>query len=94
MAIFAVIMQPGLPGADSLRRAINEHFSSTNYQLDGDHGWLVAGRGTAQQISETLGITDGQSEAALVVEVASYFGRANPNIWTWIKDNWELGKNA
>lgn len=93
MAIFAVIVQVG-PGGDSLPAGIRQHFDKANYQLDGDQGWLVAGKATAKEVSDTLGITDGTSGAALVVEVASYFGRANPGIWTWIKDNWETGKNG
>lgn len=93
MAIFAVIVQTK-PGGDGLAAAIRQHFDKANYQLDGDRGWLVAGKATAREVSDTLGITDGTAEAALVVEVASYFGRANPGIWTWIKDNWETGKNG
>lgn len=93
MAVFAVIVQAG-PGGDGLPAAIRQHFDKANYQLDGDRGWLVAGKATAKEVSDTLGITDGTSGAALVVEVASYFGRANPGIWTWIKDNWETGKNV
>lgn len=93
MTIFAVIVQAG-SGSDRLPAAIRQHFDKANYQLDGDHGWLVAGKATAKEVSDTLGITDGASGAALVVEVASYFGRANPSIWTWIKDNWETGKNG
>ena len=93
MAIFAVIVQSG-SGGDRLPAAIQDHFGQANYRLDGDRGWLVAARATAKEVSDTLGITDGASGSALVVEVASYFGRANPNIWTWIKNNWETGKNA
>ncbi len=93
MAIFAVIVQTG-SGGDVLAAAIRQHFDQANYQLDGDRGWLVAARATAKEVSDTLGITDGATGSALVVEVASYFGRANPNIWTWIKNNWEAGKNA
>jgi len=27
--------------------------------------------------------------SAVVIEAASYFGRANPAIWSWIKTHWE-----
>ncbi len=54
----------------------------------------MAARGAAKEVSDTLGITDGAAGAALVFEVASYFGRANPNIWSWIKDNWDAGKHG
>lgn len=93
MAIFAIIVQAGSSGG-GLETAVRQHFDHANYPLDGDRGWLVAGRATAKEVSDTLGITDGATDPALVVEVASYFGRANPNIWTWIKNNWETGKNG
>ncbi len=93
MAIFAVIIQAG-PGSGGLATAIHQHFPRVNYPFDGNRGWLVAAKATAKEVSDALGITDGASEAALVVEVASYFGRANPSIWTWIKDNWEAGQHG
>jgi hypothetical protein len=93
MAIFAVIVQTA-PEGDGLAVSVQQHFPDANYQLDGGHGWLVAAKATAQQVSDTLGITNGKVGAALVFEVASYFGRANPNIWTWIKGNWEAGRNG
>lgn len=86
MAIFAIIKQPGQ--ADNVGDTIRMHFPATNYDL-GDGAWLVAAPTTAQELSEKLGITSGINGSGIIVEVASYFGRANPAIWTWIKANWE-----
>lgn len=86
MAIFAIIKQPGQ--ADNVGDAVRTHYPNANYDLGAD-AWLVAAPSTAQEVSEKLGITSGINGSAVVVEVASYFGRANPAIWSWIKANWE-----
>lgn len=91
MAIFAIITQPN-PNNVKLPDAIKEHFGNANYALEGGH-WLISANRTAKEISDILGITDGSGGGGLILEVASYFGRANPNIWTWIKLHWESGRN-
>jgi len=91
MAVFAIIVQPNA-NSEKLAPAISEHFKGANFQLDGSHGWLVSANKTAKEISETLGVADGSNGAAIIVEVASYFGRANPNTWSWLKQHWETGK--
>jgi hypothetical protein len=88
MTIFAIIPQPNTK-REELRATISERFKDANYTMDGGHGWLVSASRTAQEISDDLGLTDGSNGAGIVLEVASYFGRANPNIWTWIKLHWE-----
>ena len=86
MAIFAIIKQPGTP--DNVGEAVRTHFPSSNYDL-GSGAWLVAAPSTAMDVSETLGIKSGVNGSAIVIEAASYYGRANPAIWSWIKANWE-----
>jgi hypothetical protein len=49
----------------------------------------ISTTGTAQALSEKLGIASGDNGAALVLEVASYFGRATPDTWSWIKTKME-----
>lgn len=88
MTIFAVINQPS-PSSDRLQAAIVSVYPRHNYDL-GNGTWLVSDSGTASEISAKLGITpEGENGSAVILEVASYFGRANPAIWTWIKTNWE-----
>lgn len=90
MAIFAIIPQPG-PHADKLAPAIIGAFPDA-YLSIGSSVWLVAGSGTAQDISNRVGITGVEPNvvgSAVVIEAASYFGRGNPAIWSWIKANWE-----
>lgn len=92
MTVFAIIPTPTNQATPGLAAAIIQHFEDTHVVIDGGHGWLVAGSRTAQGVSDLLGISDGTNGSALVLEVASYFGRANPNIWSWIKQHWETGR--
>lgn len=87
MTIFTVFRQPGLNG-EKLPGAIAEHFPN-NFLMIGDDIWLVAGKSTAQEVSDKLGISTGDNGSGVVLAVSSYFGRANPNIWDWIKTKWE-----
>jgi hypothetical protein len=92
MTIFAIITQPG--SAASLEAAIDVAYPNAKYAIDGGHGWLISATGTPQEISNKLGITDGSNGAAIVLEIAAYHGRANPNIWSWIKSNWNTAENG
>ena len=92
MPVFAVIRQSDPEGA--LARAIAAEFPDAHYDV-GVGAWLVAGSGTAQEISNKLGVTpDAATGSAVVLEAASYYGRANPAIWTWIKENWARRANG
>jgi hypothetical protein len=93
MAIFAVIQQPG-PGGDKLPATIAKEFPDANYVIS-QGVWLVAGSGTAQDTTLKLGIVPAtDAGSAVVIEAASYYGRANPAIWSWIKSNWEAKGNG
>jgi len=86
MAIFAIIKQTA--PVDNLASAIRTAFPLAHYDL-GDGAWLVAASTTAMELSEKLGITECTNGSAVIVEAASYYGRANPAVWSWIKANWE-----
>jgi hypothetical protein len=89
MAVFLIVALPHENRA-KLPAAINAAFPNANYTLDSNAGYLVSATTiTAQMVSDRVGLTDGTNGAGIVVEVAAYYGRANPNIWTWIKNNWE-----
>jgi hypothetical protein len=87
MTIFAIISPQGQL-AQPLRVAIE---TSAEYQHTrvNDGFWLVAAVGTAKDIADKLGVSEGQKGSAIVLEVASYWGRASPDLWSWIKTNWE-----
>ncbi|WP_158935078.1 hypothetical protein [Burkholderia sp. S171] len=87
MAIFAIIGQ-GDKGSENLPGKIESAFVG-NFLKIRDNAWLVASKGTVQEVSDLLEITKGESGAAVVLGVSTYYGRANPNIWSWIKEKWE-----
>lgn len=88
MTIFVVIPQPNA-NTPKLGTEVVERFPGKHFALDGGNGWLVATSQTVTEVSDTLKITNGTNGAALIFEIGSYFGRANRNIWAWIKSNWE-----
>jgi hypothetical protein len=89
MAIFSILAQPGAD-VQKLGDSIKATYPLHHYSL-GDGAWLVAALGTAKDIADRLTITAGPNGPAIVIEAASYYGRANPAIWTWIKSNWTVG---
>ena len=88
MTIFAIIPQPNPNQNTGLPAAIMNTYPNGWHALDNGAGWLVSTFGTPQTVSNALGITDGRSGSAIVIEVAAYWGRANPNTWSWIQSNW------
>lgn len=92
MTIFAIIQQPN-QNTVNLEPAIKQVYAESNYPL-GNGVWLVADKTTAKDVSDKLSITGGENGAAVVIEVGSYFGRANPAIWSWIKAKWEGSANG
>ena len=88
MTIFAVIRQPGA-NFDRFAEAVVSKYPQHHYDL-GNGTWLIADTGTASDVANKLGVTpEGVNGSAVILEAASYYGRANPAIWTWMKTNWE-----
>src|SRR5947208_1744767 len=93
MPIFVLLPQ----NADAQARlpaAVASAYPDANKKL-ANNSWLVAGKGTAQDVSANLGITTkdntgpGPTGTTIVLEVASYYGRATSDIWDWVKAKWE-----
>lgn len=87
MTIFAV-WQDDLSGPDGALADAIDQSGLQKYVLD-ENNWLISFSGTARELSDRLGISDGERGSGVVTEVASYSGRANPAVWTWIKVQWE-----
>lgn len=83
----------GLNGPDSiatLERSIATIYPGRHRKLADRPAWLVAENATASSVSERLGITTGTGGiSALVMTMADYYGRAEPDLWSWIKVQWE-----
>ena len=87
MAIFAIIGQPH-ENAAKLASVVATTYKDAHLQI-ADRVWLVSDTGTAKEISDKLQVTDATNGAAVILEAASYYGRASNNIWAWIKAKWE-----
>ena len=83
MAVFAVIptMQPTtaldtrinikIPKADALKLPLGE--------------WLIAYNGTSKDLSDVLGISEGETIGGVVISISSYYGRATTDVWEFIQ---------
>jgi hypothetical protein len=81
MIVFVVLAPNDSP---LLSNAITSSFPTDFLKL-GPGQWLVAGKGTAVDVSKTLGVTDGKTGPAVIFSIASYFGASDPNVWEWLR---------
>lgn len=82
MGIFVIFR---VANAAKMSAALKTHFPDDHLDI-GQNEWLVSAKGTAKEISDKLGISDGAGAGnAIVFSMGSYFGRAATNIWDWIK---------
>jgi hypothetical protein len=80
MALFAIMAPVEWPG---LVAALQTSYPDSHLKI-GPGQWLVAGGGTAGDVSNQLGITSGASGVAMVCLIGGYFGRAPSNVWEWM----------
>jgi hypothetical protein len=71
-----------------LDEAIKTNFPNSHLQVS-PTVWLVAGSGTAQEVSNKIGLTEGGLGSAVIFSTSGYYGRAPSNIWEWIKAKME-----
>ena len=53
------------------------------------NAYFISFRGTSEELSRILGITDGHVGTGVIVQFTSYYGRLPTNIWEWVKSRWE-----
>ena len=90
MTIFAVFR---VKNPASLGNAIEHEFKDDHLKV-ADHEWLISFTGTARELSDRLGITDGTNGSAMVFAMSGYSGRAATDIWEWIKTRLENGSRG
>lgn len=66
----------------------------SNYLKLSDTSWLVAGSGTAQELSDAMGVTRGDFSGVVIFSTTGYYGRAPNNIWEWIAAKLEAPADA
>lgn len=81
MQVFAVfdVSRPA-----EVEAAIRLHFPDDHLVLR-DGQWLVAARlMTSRDVSDRLGISEGETGNGIVVAMDAYWGRASNSIWEWM----------
>ncbi len=68
--------------------AIEAQFPNQYVQAWQGH-WLVSASGTAKEVGDKLNVADGSVGTVIIVSVANYWGRANPEVWEWLKSRLE-----
>ena len=79
--MYAILGQSNL---DVLDVAISTTYPNDHLKLSTPGQWLVWAPGTARELCDQLGISDGKSGTAVVVSFTSYYGRASNPIWEWV----------
>lgn len=80
MGVFLVVPTEA---AEAIGKTVRENFPSESYSLPRGE-WLIAFGGTTRELSDKLGISEGQSGSAIIVSVMNYWGYASKDIWEWI----------
>jgi hypothetical protein len=81
MAAFIIIP---IGNTSDIDAAVAQKFPGDSFRLPkGEH--LVVFDGTSKELSDRLGISDGQVGSALVVGINGYFGWASKDIWEWLQ---------
>ena len=92
MTVYIVVSQPN-PNEAKLPEGIATAFPDNFLQIS-DKVWLVDSKEPVGEVSKKLGVADGTNGGAVITSIGAYQGRANPNIWNWIKSKWEATANG
>ena len=88
MALFAVMVAKDHPNlVAKLQTSFPEnHLKVANGQ------WIVSSLGTAKEVSDILGISEGEAgTTGIVCTIGNYFGRASSDIWEWMASRLKRG---
>ena len=96
MTIFAILLPtPQQILVDKIKGAYpNDHLSLNSTQ------YLVSSTETAIDVTARIGVYDASNKTeasignAVVLAVSSYYGRAQPNVWDWIKSKMEASSHG
>ena len=95
MQMHLILALNGPESIETLEKNILETYPSRSRKLSDRPAWLISDNATARSISEKLGINSGEGGiSAIVTTMADYFGRAEPDLWSWIKVQWEASPDG
>ncbi len=81
MSVFAVIQT-------RFDRRLEENIANHTHLKIRDGVWLIAAEGTAKDVSDLLGVTEGQAGSAIILKPAAYHGRTSTDTWDWMRAHW------
>lgn len=85
MSLFAILAPPD---NSKLGPAIETRFANNFYRVWNGQ-WIISEVGTAREISDKLGISDGSNGPGVVLAITTYWGNANTDLWEWMKSRLE-----
>lgn len=83
-----LVITPTSPAPPAVESAVAKLFRD-NFYKHSPHSWFVASKKTAKAISDELGFTEGKVGTGIVMALGDYYGRANRDMWAWIKTKLE-----
>jgi hypothetical protein len=85
MPLFAVVAKTN---AEAVRQKAKEQFGDSLYELKPDT-WIIDANTTSADLADKLGIRNDPSVGSgLVVAMSGYSGRAETDLWEWLKVHW------
>lgn len=81
MQTFIVVAKSNSAAAKAVIEAMPD---GSYYEFKSDT-WFVQMEGTTQEVAKSLGFISGESGSGVVVPVANYSGRADADMWEWLK---------
>lgn len=81
MPVFVVL---AIKDPAAVEAAVKQAFPADSLKT-GPYHWLVAGKGTTQDIAQALGFNAQRGIQGVVMGTVGHFGYAPTNIWEWIK---------
>ncbi|MDE0702686.1 MAG: hypothetical protein OXH59_03085 [Rhodospirillaceae bacterium] len=85
MQVYAVF---GLREPALVRANIKKSYDQSHYEAGNGVFFIASSSETTQQVASKLGFGDAsgvQQTSGIVVSVANYWGRHNPDLWEWIR---------
>jgi hypothetical protein len=80
MAIFAIFR---LANPAKVKDALERHYPGQFLEV-APSVFLLSAKGHPKDISDKLEISDGETGAAIIFRMATFYGRATTDIWDWI----------
>ena len=83
MSVFAVLSRSPEDEKKKLAETLERLFPG-NYLTFASGQWIVSTEGTAKELSDAIGMSEGTTATGIVATLTTYYGREQADIWEWI----------